>query len=987
VADVFVSYSRRDQGFVRELHAFLLADGRDVWVDWEDIPPASNWEQDIEENLDSADSVVFVVSTASLASEYCRLELEHAQKRGKRIVPLAVDGADPGAAPLGLRQLNWVWCRDGDDRDASFAQVAQALETDLEWARAHTRLLVRAVEWDGRGRTSSLLLRGRPLEEAIAQLAQHHDAQPKPTDLQQEYVQASRRGAKRRQRTLLGSVSFALAVAIALAVLALLQRNTANERARIARSQALAAQAEQSLAAAPADGLRDALGAMRTHRTDEARAALRDALRANPILSVVPAPKTAPSRVARPDALAYGDEGRVLVGLTPDSRLHVWGVDGDEKAPARRATRATVSPNGGRVLSVDGRAVRVERLGQPGSVIARRLRPGEHAAATGFAEAKPLVLAVGRSGGARIVDIRTGRSVALERPHLPIGDGAWSADGSTVVTVGAAQDGDQARVWDARTGRLRATLPSGGAASAAINRHGTGVATFGGVRATLWSITGGRPQPHALGYDVGNVAFGPKGSVIATVGPTGTATLWRLADGRPLGTFPGFGSFHSQPTMTTATPFVPALAFNPDGRQLAVAAADGRVRVFDRASGKAVATIAAGWVNALAFARGGGRLAAMSWDGGVVVALTPGTRLASGVEYCTWAPVVSPDGGVVASATGEGSVALSGVGGRLLAVLRPPIKGAASPAAPAFSEDGSTVAVSTAKCVNLASLGERFGTGVWRVGTPAPVLQLPAAHGSSVLLDRRGSVLVLDGVARRVRSGTRLPRLDGVAAFTSDGRRALRLRRGTLQVVRVPSGAPLVTFTGGVPRDATARDVVASFSSDGNRLVASWSEGPADLWDAAAGTRIARLGTGPSAPAFADRGRHIVAVFDHLIRTYRSDDGSVVSTLPAAVDGPSAIAPSGMFVAVAEDEGRIDVIDVATGLRTHLQTASTAKLGSVAFVPGHDLFSVYDATGGAYLVPCGVCAADEALMGRASATLARASRVPRGAPPVAATIP
>ena len=43
MADVFISYSRDDGDFARELHAFLTDAGKDVWIDWEDIPPASQW--------------------------------------------------------------------------------------------------------------------------------------------------------------------------------------------------------------------------------------------------------------------------------------------------------------------------------------------------------------------------------------------------------------------------------------------------------------------------------------------------------------------------------------------------------------------------------------------------------------------------------------------------------------------------------------------------------------------------------------------------------------------------------------------------------------------------------------------------------------------------------------------------------------------------------------------------------------------------------
>ena len=62
MTDVFVSYAREDGGFVRELHDFLTAAGRDVWVDWEDIPAASEWERDINDSIDGAESFVFVVS-------------------------------------------------------------------------------------------------------------------------------------------------------------------------------------------------------------------------------------------------------------------------------------------------------------------------------------------------------------------------------------------------------------------------------------------------------------------------------------------------------------------------------------------------------------------------------------------------------------------------------------------------------------------------------------------------------------------------------------------------------------------------------------------------------------------------------------------------------------------------------------------------------------------------------------------------------------
>lgn len=45
--DVFVSYSRKDAAFVRKFHDALAAARREVWVDWEDIPPSAEWLREI----------------------------------------------------------------------------------------------------------------------------------------------------------------------------------------------------------------------------------------------------------------------------------------------------------------------------------------------------------------------------------------------------------------------------------------------------------------------------------------------------------------------------------------------------------------------------------------------------------------------------------------------------------------------------------------------------------------------------------------------------------------------------------------------------------------------------------------------------------------------------------------------------------------------------------------------------------------------------
>ena len=41
MADVFISYSRKDIEFAQRIHQELEARDREPWVDWQDIPPTA----------------------------------------------------------------------------------------------------------------------------------------------------------------------------------------------------------------------------------------------------------------------------------------------------------------------------------------------------------------------------------------------------------------------------------------------------------------------------------------------------------------------------------------------------------------------------------------------------------------------------------------------------------------------------------------------------------------------------------------------------------------------------------------------------------------------------------------------------------------------------------------------------------------------------------------------------------------------------------
>ena len=982
MADVFVSYSRKDTAFVRELHDFLTESGKDVWVDWDDIPPGSDWEQDIDDSIDGADSFVFVVSQQSLASEYCVGEFRHAGERGKRIVPIAPVDVDPSLAPDTLRQLNWIWCRDTDNREEAFGKLLPALDTDLAWARAHTRLVVRAVEWDKR-RDGSLLLRGRDLEDAVQDLAASGGKDPTPTELQKEYVLASRHAGKKRQRIILGSVSLALVVSIALGIMALLQRNTANERARQARSQALAAEAVERLGRDPPSALARAISAFETKRTPEARTALRRAILANPIEYVIPGPaQLKGAGVADGDDLVFGADGKVLVGLTPNHRLHTWRSEtGRPLAGAVSAANAFAAR--GRSLLVAGPdALRLFDLHAPNKAPVRRPLPaGARVAGVAVTDRGPRAL-VTRRGAAWIAHPGGGRDIPLHGRRLPITRALFSADGSRVLTF--VHDG-RARLWNALDGRRVVTL-SVVWDTAAISPDGRFVATIYGS-ATLWTVTD-RVERLDLGPAI-DVVFSPDGKHVLAVRENGDAGLWSTRGGRQVAAFPGFGTLAGRSGVFFSS-FSPGAAFSPDGHLIALAAADGIVRVWEIATQKQVAAVYAGWANALAFAARGERLAAMTWDGDVVVARAPaGLPLRTGFNRkgaceVEFTPVVSPDGRRL-MARSEAGASIWTIDGRFEAALRPP----GSPSSErrqvgsaAFSGDGTTVAAASFPNPCAQVVGPTYRAAVWRLGDARPVRVF---ESGDVLLDRDGGLVAVGPRVWRTATGERVGALDGLLDLSSDGRTALVARPGRgLEIVDVESGAATASLPGSRELAAGTLEsgVQAVLSPDGQRVLTAGEN--VRLWDAATGKQLALLGRTDESRAleFDDGGALALVASNTRTAVFRAADGEPVASDRSASD---AISPDGAFVADAADDGSLAILDLRTGTRVALQTATARPLDSVSYGPTADIFVAEDREGDVHVVRCEICAGEDALLQRARTKLARISRFEALHPPVSST--
>ena len=224
MADVFISYSRKDIEFAQRIHHELEARDRQPWVDWQDIPPTAEWLDEVYAGIQAADTFLFIISPDSVVSEICTLEIEHAIQHNKRLVPVVFHDVADDQVHSAMAAHNWVFLREGDDFEANLELLITALDTDLDYVREHTRLLTLAIEWDKNQRRRSAVLRGQELQTAEGWLQQSGSKDPQPTELHREYLSFSRTAVDRLQRLVISSFAVAFVCLLGVLVFALVQR-------------------------------------------------------------------------------------------------------------------------------------------------------------------------------------------------------------------------------------------------------------------------------------------------------------------------------------------------------------------------------------------------------------------------------------------------------------------------------------------------------------------------------------------------------------------------------------------------------------------------------------------------------------------------------------------------------------------------------------------------------------------------------------------
>ena len=386
---------------------------------------------------------------------------------------------------------------------------------------------------------------------------------------------------------------------------------------------------------------------------------------------------------------------------------------------------------------------------------------------------------------------------------------------------------------------------------------------------------------------VNSAAFSPDGTHVVTASNDKTARIWDAATGKAVAVLSGHNDR------------LESAAFSPDGARVITASADMTARLWDTATGTEIVVL-----------RGLDGPDVRSGDDspGIFERLEIGLQhrlrsLEAPVEAPALRAAFSPDGScIVTTSYGKTARMWEAATGKMIAVLRGhdgPVSNAA------FSPDGSRiVTASTDKTARL-----------WDAQTGAAIAVL-RGHKEGVL----GAVFAPDGARIITVSWDNTAR---VWISPPSRRRWFGGMNKAIAVLRGHAGLVLG----------------AAFSPDGARVVTASSDRTARIWDAATGKAIAvlrgHLFSVSCATFSRDGSRVVTASSDMTARVWDAPTGEETTVLYGHNEkvNSAAFSPDGARVVTAGDDETARIWDVARGATTAVLSSHTQRVNSAVFSP------------------------------------------------------